>query len=110
MRACVPRWPPRAPPTLRPLASGHFGVIRYGYLSFKWDLDLWGGKRAAWQAAVGNARAAEVDAQAARLKLSADVVQAYFELAGAYAQRDLANEELQRANDFLKLTRKRVAR
>jgi NodT family efflux transporter outer membrane factor (OMF) lipoprotein len=99
----------RVPPILPPLASGHFGVIRYGYLSFKWDFDLWGGKRAAWQAAVGNARAAEVDAQAARLKLSADVVQAYFQLAGAYAQRDLANEELQRANDFLKLTHKRVA-
>jgi NodT family efflux transporter outer membrane factor (OMF) lipoprotein len=99
----------RVPPILPPLASGHFGVIRYGYLSFSWDLDLWGGKRAAWQAAVGNARAAEVDAQAARLQLSADVVQTYFQLAGAYAQRDLANEELQRANDFLKLTNKRVA-
>jgi NodT family efflux transporter outer membrane factor (OMF) lipoprotein len=37
------------------------------------------------------------------------VVQAYFQLAGAHAQRDLANEELQRANDFLKLTHKRVA-
>ncbi|HKT41712.1 MAG TPA: efflux transporter outer membrane subunit [Rhodanobacteraceae bacterium] len=99
----------RVPPILPPLASGHFGVMRFGYLSFKWDIDLWGGKRAAWQAAVGNARAAEVDAQAARLKLSADVVQAYFDLAGAHAQRDLANEELQRAEDFLKLTDKRVA-
>lgn len=99
----------RVPPLLPPLASGHFGVIRYGYLSFKWDLDLWGGKRAAWQAAVGNARASEVDAQAARLKLSADVVLAYFNLAGAYAQRDLARAELQRAEDFLKLTQKRVA-
>ena len=99
----------RVPPLLPPLASGHFGVIRFGYLSFKWDIDLWGGKRATWQAAVGNARAAEVDARAARLKLSADVVQAYFGLAGAYAQRDLANEELQRAEDFLKLTNKRVA-
>jgi NodT family efflux transporter outer membrane factor (OMF) lipoprotein len=98
----------RVPPLLPPLASGHFGVIRYGYLSFKWDLDLWGGKRAAWQAAVGNARAAQVDAQAARLKLSADVVQAYFNLAGAYAQRDLAGEELQRAENFLELTKKRV--
>ena len=99
----------RVPPLLPPLASGHFGVIRFGYLSFKWDLDLWGGKRTAWQAAVGNARAAEVDAQAARLKLSADVVQAYFGLAGAYAQRDLARDELQRAEDFLNLTNKRVA-
>ncbi|MGH8234279.1 MAG: efflux transporter outer membrane subunit [Rhodanobacteraceae bacterium] len=99
----------RVPPLLPPLASGHFGVIRYGYLSFKWNLDLWGGKRAAWEAAVGNARASEVDAQAARMKLSADVVQAYFNLAGAYAQRDLAQAELERAQDFLKLTSKRVA-
>ncbi len=98
----------RVPPILPPIANGHFGVIRYGYLSFKWDIDLWGGKRAAWQAAVGNARAAEIDAQAARLKLSADVVRAYFNLAGAYAQRDFAREELQRAQDFLKLTEKRV--
>ena len=30
----------RVPPILPPLASGHFGVIRYGYLSFSWDLDL----------------------------------------------------------------------
>lgn len=99
----------RVPPLLPPLASGHFGVIRFGYLSFKWNIDPWGGKRAAWQAALGNMRVAEVDAQAARLKLSADVVQAYFELAGAYAQRDLANAEWQRAQDFLNLTSKRVA-
>jgi len=99
----------RVPPIMPPIANGHFGVIRYGYLSFSWNLDLWGGKRAAWEAAVGNARAAEVDSRAARLKLSADVVQAYFSLAGAYAQRDLARDELQRAQDFLKLTRKRVA-
>ncbi len=99
----------RVPPLLPPIASGHFGTIRYGYLSFKWDLDIAGGKRAAWQAAVGNARAAEIDARAARLKLSADVVQAYLNLGGAVVQRDLAAAELRRAEDFLTLTRKRVA-
>ncbi len=98
----------RVPPLLPPLADGHWSVMRYGYLSFKWNLDLWGGKRAAWQAAVGNARAAEVDAEAARLQLSADVVQAYFNLAGAYVMRRLAREELRRAADFQKLTRKLV--
>lgn len=100
----------RVPPIMPPIANGHFGVIRYGYLSFSWDLDLWGGKRAAWESAVGTARAAEVDRRAARLKLSADVVHAYFDLAGAYAQRDLARDELRRARDFLKLTQKRVAK
>ncbi|HET7610912.1 MAG TPA: efflux transporter outer membrane subunit [Rhodanobacteraceae bacterium] len=99
----------RVPPIMPPIANGHFGVIRYGYLSFDWNFDLWGGKRAAWEAAVGNAHAAEVDSRAARLKLSADVVQAYFNLAGAYQQRDLAKDELQRAQDFLDLTKKRVA-
>jgi NodT family efflux transporter outer membrane factor (OMF) lipoprotein len=94
----------RLPPLLPPIADGHFGTIRYGYLSFKWNLDLWGGKRAAWQAAVGNARADEVDAQSARLKLSADVVQAYFNLAGAYVRRHLAREELDRAAAFQNLT------
>ncbi len=99
----------RVPPLLPPIADGHFGVIRYGYLSFKWDLDLWGGKRAAWEAAVGTARAAAVDAQAARLQLSADVAQAYFNLGAAYVQQDLARAELKRAEDFRKLTRQRVA-
>lgn len=99
----------RVPPLLPPIANGHFGTIRYGYLSFRWDLDLWGGKRAAWEAAVGEARAAEVDAQAARLQLSADVVQAYFNLGAAYVQRNLAQQELERAQDFLKLTQKLVA-
>lgn len=99
----------RLPPLLPPIANGHFGTIRYGYLSFRWNLDLWGGKRAAWEAAVGAARATEVDAQAARLQLSADVVQAYFNLGAAYVQRNLAQQELERAGDFLKLTQKLVA-
>ncbi|HEU0277190.1 MAG TPA: efflux transporter outer membrane subunit [Rhodanobacteraceae bacterium] len=99
----------RIPPLLPPIADGHWGVIRYGYLSFKWDVDLWGGKRAAWEAAVGTAHAAAVDAEAARLRLSADVAQAYFNLGAAYVLRDLAHEELRRAEDFQKLTRQRVA-
>ncbi len=99
----------RLPPMLPPLASGHFGVIRYGYLSFSWDLDAWGGQRAAWQAAVGSARAAAIDARAARLKLAASVVQAYFDLSAAHTTQALAGAELQRAQDFLDLTRQRVA-
>ncbi len=98
----------RIPPLLPPIASGHFGVIRYGYLSFKWNLDPWGGERDAWQAALGNARAAEVDARATHLKLSASVAQAYFNLGGAHAQRELTLAELKRAENFLALTQQRV--
>lgn len=98
----------RVPPLLPPIANGHFGVIRYGYLRFGWDIDLWGEKRAAWQAALGNARAAAVDAEAARLELAANVVEAWFSLAAADAGARLAATELERAGDFLALTRQRV--
>jgi len=87
----------------------HFSMAKYGYASFKWDLDLWGGKRAAWEAAVGQARAAEVEAQAARIELSGNVARAYVQLGYAYAQQDVAKAELQRANESRELTRQRVA-
>ncbi|MGH6754343.1 MAG: TolC family protein, partial [Bradyrhizobium sp.] len=57
-------------------------------LNFKYDLDLWGGKRAQWEAAVGQTKAAEVDAQAARLTLSSNLARAYVNLAQAYAALD----------------------
>ncbi|HEY3520434.1 MAG TPA: efflux transporter outer membrane subunit, partial [Rhodanobacteraceae bacterium] len=99
----------KIPTTLLPEPfGGHFGVAKYGILDFSWDFDIWGGKRAAWQAALGNARAAQIESQAARLMLSAEVVGAYAALADAYAQRDLALQELQRAQAFGKLTAQRV--
>ena len=89
--------------------KAHFAVAKYGYVSFKWDLDLWGGKRAAWEAAVGQARAAEVDARAARIELSGNVARAYAQLGYAFTQQDLAAGELKRANQSRELTRQRVA-
>jgi NodT family efflux transporter outer membrane factor (OMF) lipoprotein len=89
--------------------KAHFAVAKYGYASFKWDLDLWGGKRAAWEAAVGQARAAEVDARAARIELSGNVARAYAQLGYAFTQQDLAAGELKRANQSRELTRQRVA-
>ena len=100
----------RIPDTLIPQPfGGHFGIAKYGILDFKWDFDLWGGKRAAWQAALGAARAADIDAQAAHLLLSANVVRAYAVLGTAYTQRDLAQTDLQRAQHFAALTQQRVA-
>jgi NodT family efflux transporter outer membrane factor (OMF) lipoprotein len=89
--------------------KAHFAVAKYGYVSFKWDLDLWGGKRAAWEAAVGQARATEVDARAARIELSGNVARAYAQLGYAFTQQDLAAGELKRANQSRELTRQRVA-
>ncbi|HEY8328892.1 MAG TPA: efflux transporter outer membrane subunit, partial [Rhodanobacter sp.] len=89
--------------------KAHFAMAKYGYASFKWDLDLWGGKRAAWEAAVGQARAAEVDARAARIELSGNVARAYAQLGYAFTQQDLAAGELKRASQSRELTRQRVA-
>jgi NodT family efflux transporter outer membrane factor (OMF) lipoprotein len=89
--------------------KAHFAVAKYGYVSFNWALDLWGGKRAAWEAAVGQARAAAVDARAARIELSGNVARAYAQLGYAFTQQDLAAGELKRADESRELTRQRVA-
>lgn len=98
----------RIPTTVPGLGNGHVAPAKYVYGSFKWDIDLWGGKRAAWEAAVGQVRAAEVDARAARIELSTNVARAYVQLGYAYTQQDLAKAELQRAGEARKLTAQRV--
>lgn len=98
------------PGTLVPAPlGGHFGWVKYGYANFKWDLDLWGGKRAAWEAAVDQAHAAVVDAHAARLAVSTSVARAYARLGYAFRQQSIANDELKRAADAHDLTAQRVA-
>lgn len=88
--------------------DSHFAWAKYGYASFNWGLDLWGGKRAAWEAALGDARAADIDRQAARIELSTNVARAYTQLGYAYAQQDVAKSEMDRATSARNLTRQRV--
>lgn len=98
----------RLPATVPALGNGHFGWAKYAYGSFKWSPDLWGGRRAAWQAALGQARAAEVEAHAARVELSGNVARAYVQLGYAYRQHDVAAAELHRASEARALTRQRL--
>jgi NodT family efflux transporter outer membrane factor (OMF) lipoprotein len=77
-------------------------------LNLKYSFDLWGGKRAKWEAALGQARAAEVDAQAARLMLSSDIAHAYAALAQAFAVHDVAIADKDRSSHLLGLGRQRV--
>ncbi|MGN6111774.1 MAG: efflux transporter outer membrane subunit, partial [Luteimonas sp.] len=77
-------------------------------LDFKYAPDLWGGQRATWLAAVGQARAAKVEAQAARVSLAANVAKAYIALDQAYAALDVANHERERATELATLGRQRV--
>ncbi|TCV92796.1 NodT family efflux transporter outer membrane factor (OMF) lipoprotein [Luteibacter rhizovicinus] len=89
--------------------GGHFEWVKYGYASFSWDLDVWGGKRTAWEAAVGSAHAQEIDARAARIELSTNVARAYSQLGYAFAQLDVAKAELDRSKSSYDLTRQRVS-
>lgn len=102
----------RQPTSVVPADSGGgtFGLTKAVNLSFSWGLDLWGGKRAAWAAAVGQARAADIDARAARIEVSTNVARAYAQLGYAYAQDDVARAEQSRAAQVLTLTRQRVAK
>ncbi|HZT56637.1 MAG TPA: efflux transporter outer membrane subunit [Burkholderiaceae bacterium] len=89
--------------------GGSFGTYPAVYASFNWSLDLWGGKRAAWEAALGQARAAEIDAHAARLALSVNVARAYVQLGYAFAEKDVADAQLKRASASHALVKQRVA-
>lgn len=92
---------------LPPPIGGHFGWSKDAYASFKWEPDLWGGKLAAWEAAVGEGAAADVDVHAARLAISTGVARAYAQLGYAFRQQQLAGEELKRAEDARDLTEQR---
>ena len=92
------------PPTGGELKASVMGMLQVDYAP-----DLWGGQRAAWQAALGRARAAAVEARAARLLLAANIARAYIALDGAFAARDAAEAEVARAGDLAALERQRVA-
>jgi len=62
-----------------------------------WDTDVFGKNRAALDAAIGAARAAQADAAAARIVVAASVAQRYVALARLVTQREIAARSLQRA-------------
>jgi NodT family efflux transporter outer membrane factor (OMF) lipoprotein len=88
------------------LGGQYMGSVQ-AVANFSYGVDLWGGKRSAWEAAVDSAHAAAVDAQAARLDLSAAIVQAYVQLDHAWQLQQVAEDELARAENTLELTRQR---
>jgi NodT family efflux transporter outer membrane factor (OMF) lipoprotein len=98
------------PETLAPPPTGgEFKASLMGMVQFQYAPDLWGGQRATWEAAVGRARAAEVDAQAARLVLASNIARTYIALDGAHALRDAAEAEAARSTGRVALERQRVA-
>jgi NodT family efflux transporter outer membrane factor (OMF) lipoprotein len=87
-----------------PPQTSAFSWEKSASLNFSWGMDLWGGKRASWEAALGRSRAAEIDAHAARIALSVNVARAYVQLALAFAQRDIALADRARAHRVVELT------
>ncbi|WP_267226194.1 efflux transporter outer membrane subunit [Dyella silvae] len=91
-----------------PVGIGHYVLEKHVDAGLHWDLDLWGGKRAAWQAALGQVQVASAERQAARIALSINVARLYVELGHAFVTRDIAGHELDRALQSRDLTRQRV--
>ncbi|MEA9977232.1 MULTISPECIES: efflux transporter outer membrane subunit [unclassified Pseudomonas] len=89
--------------------GGTYSTVRNLGLNFNYNVDLWGGQRATWEAALGQARAAEIDQQSARLTLAADVARAYSNLGQAHVVYDLANDDLKRTRQMLDLGNRRLA-
>ncbi len=89
--------------------GGDFSTINLLMTKFTYNPDLWGGRRAAWQAALGRAQALQVEAQSARLTLSSNIAHAYITLAQACQFRTAAAAEQARARKLLELARQRVS-
>ncbi|HET6801550.1 MAG TPA: efflux transporter outer membrane subunit, partial [Casimicrobiaceae bacterium] len=92
-----------------PPFGGTTQTLNQMQLALSWDPDVWGKNRAAYEAALGSARAAQIDAHAARLQLSTGVAQAYVQLQRAYLQRDVAQATLAAREKVVALTRDRNA-
>jgi NodT family efflux transporter outer membrane factor (OMF) lipoprotein len=77
-------------------------------LSASWELDFFGKYRSALDAALGAAQAAEADAQAARVLLSANVVRSYMQLVRLQEQLGVAERTLAQRQETLVLVQDRV--
>lgn len=92
-----------------PPLAGAVADMNRARLNGAWEIDFFGRNRAALDAALGQARAAEADARAARNLLAADVARRYFKLAALFEQRAIAEATLKQRRDIYALVQRRVA-
>jgi NodT family efflux transporter outer membrane factor (OMF) lipoprotein len=92
-----------------PPFNGLWGTLYQLQATLDWELDVWGKNRAAYESALGQAQAAAVDADAARLALSVAIAQAYVQLDRGYLQLDVAQATLKEREQTYALTRDRNA-
>ena len=77
-------------------------------LNASWELDFFGKNRAALESALGQVRAAQADAQAARSLLATNVVRSYFQWLKWNAQREIAEAILAGREQSKALVRDRL--
>ena len=90
-----------------PPLGGSWQTVNQLQVTLDWEVDFWGKNRAAYESALGRARAAEVEAFAARLALSTNIAQAYVQLQRAYLLLDVAQATLKDREQIYALTRDR---
>ena len=88
--------------------GGDFNIATLLTLNLKYNPDLWGVDESKWRSAIGIARASEVDAQAARLTLAANIARTYVALAQAFDALDAANAEGARIDALVTLNQQRI--
>jgi NodT family efflux transporter outer membrane factor (OMF) lipoprotein len=76
--------------------------------SASWELDLFGKNRAALDAAIGQSRAAEADAQAARMLLASNVARSYFQWMRIQGQLEVAQRTLAQREQSKRLVEDRL--
>ncbi len=91
-----------------PPLAGSMRTTATAQASLSWEIDFFGRNRAALAAALGSQRAAEAEAQAARVMLASNVARAYVQLARLQDQRDVARRSLAQRTELLGLIRQRV--
>ncbi|MEC4748379.1 efflux transporter outer membrane subunit [Methylomicrobium sp. Wu6] len=90
------------------LAGEHFRQLLINPFVLRYHLDLWGRDRAALEAAIGKAQAAEIEVADARLLLSAAVAGTYFDLAAAQARLTAAEKITADREEWLKWAETRL--
>jgi NodT family efflux transporter outer membrane factor (OMF) lipoprotein len=92
-----------------PQFGGRWFWQNQALLDFSYEFDFWGRNAEVYAAALGEARAVEADAYAARLVLATALTRAYIRLAAAHDQAGLARETLAERRELVALVRRRVA-
>jgi NodT family efflux transporter outer membrane factor (OMF) lipoprotein len=92
-----------------PPYAGNWDTLALLTGTLSWQLDFWGKNRAAYESAVGAERAAEIDAQAARLTLAANIAHVYARLQEDSLQLQVARDTLNQREQVLRLTHDRNA-